>query len=237
MDLDRWAAPGGPLAGCPILRLVEPAVRGSPEELVRALKAEGIRDERVVEAFRAVPRVGFVPRDYVHAAYEDRPVPIPHGQVTTQPSLVARMIAGLGLRGDERVLEIGTGLGFQTAILAKLARQVLSIERFADLAEQARANLAAAGISGVTVIVGDGTLGLPDHAPFDAVIVSAASPAVPSPLADQLREGGRLVHPVGPGGGEVVVAFGKVGTELVEEERLTPASFVPLVADEPSAEE
>lgn len=216
---------------------MEPAVRGSPEKLVRALKAAGIRDDRVVEAFRLIPRARFVPRGYVDAAYEDGPVPIPHGQVTTQPSLVARMIAGLGLRGDERVLEIGTGLGFQTAILAKLARQVFSIERFADLAEQARANLAAAGISGVTVIVGDGTLGLTAHAPYDAVIVSAASLVVPPPLAEQLREGGRLVHPIGPGGAEVVVAFRKVGTELVEEETLTPASFVPLVADEPSAEE
>jgi protein-L-isoaspartate(D-aspartate) O-methyltransferase len=216
---------------------VEPANDGSPEELIRALQAEGITDERIVTAFRTVRRARFVPEDHVRSAYEDRPIPIRHGQVTTQPSLVARMIAGLRLRGEERVLEIGTGLGFQTAVLAKLARQVTSIERFADLAEQARANLVAAGISNVTVIVGDGTLGLPDHAPFDAVVVSAAAPAVPSPLVEQLREGGRLVHPVGPGGGEVVVAFRKEGTQLVEEGRLTLASFVPLVAGEPSADE
>jgi protein-L-isoaspartate(D-aspartate) O-methyltransferase len=216
---------------------VEPANDGSPEELIRALEAEGISDERIVTAFRTVRRARFVPEDHVRSAYEDRPIPIRHGQVTTQPSLVARMIAGLRLRGEERVLEIGTGLGFQTAVLAKLARQVTSIERFADLAEQARANLVAAGISNVTVIVGDGTLGLPDHAPFDAVVVSAAAPAVPSPLVEQLREGGRLVHPVGPGGGEVVVAFRKEGTQLVEEGRLTLASFVPLVAGVPSADE
>jgi protein-L-isoaspartate(D-aspartate) O-methyltransferase len=236
----RWSAHPEPervLERSPILRIVEPAIDGSPEELIRALEAEGIKDERIVTAFRTVRRARFVPEDYVRSAYEDRPIPIRHGQVTTQPSLVARMIAGLRLRGEERVLEIGTGLGFQTAVLAKLARQVTSIERFADLAEQARANLVAAGISNVAVIVGDGTLGLPDYAPFDAVVVTAAAPAVPSPLVEQLREGGRLVHPVGPGGGEVVMAFRKEGTQLVEEGTLTLASFVPLVAGEPSAGE
>jgi protein-L-isoaspartate(D-aspartate) O-methyltransferase len=223
--------------GGPILRFVEPAIHGSPESLIRALEAEGIRDMRIVSAFRTIRRTGFVPQDYVHAAYEDRPIPIQHGQVTTQPSLVAKMIAGLRLRGEERVLEVGTGLGFQTAVLAKLAEHVFSIERFADLAEKARANLRSAEVSNVTVIVGDGTLGLPGHVPFDAVIVAAAAPAVPSPLVEQLREGGRMVHPIGPGGAEVVVAFRKEGAQLVEERRLTLASFVPLVAGAPSADE
>jgi protein-L-isoaspartate(D-aspartate) O-methyltransferase len=159
----------------------------------------------------------------------DAPIRIPHGQVTTQPSLIARMVAALGLCGGERVLEVGTGLGFQTAILAMLARQVVSIERFADLAEQARANLAAAGLGHVTVLVGDGTLGVPDHAPYQAIVVSAAAPDVPAPLVEQLASGGRLVHPVGPGGREQVTAFHKETGQLVADARLTPAYFVPLV--------
>jgi protein-L-isoaspartate(D-aspartate) O-methyltransferase len=162
-------------------------------------------------------------------AYQDRPLPIAHGQVTTQPSLVARMVEGLRLTGSERVLEVGTGLGFQTALLAVLAAQVYSIERFPELAERARANLRAVGLGRATVVVGDGTLGLPEHAPFDAMIVSAASPRVPAPLVEQLTEGGRLVHPIGPGGDEMVIAFRKERSGLVEEEQLTRAYFVPLV--------
>jgi protein-L-isoaspartate(D-aspartate) O-methyltransferase len=119
--------------------------------------------------------------------------------VTTQPSLIASMVAALKLSGTERVLEVGTGLGLQTAILAMLARQVVSVERFADLAEQARANLAAVGLRRVTVMVGDGTLGVPEHAPYHAIVVAAASPRIPPPLIEQLAPGGRLVHPVGPG--------------------------------------
>jgi protein-L-isoaspartate(D-aspartate) O-methyltransferase len=154
---------------------------------------------------------------------------IPDGQVTTQPSLIARMVAALGLSGTERVLEVGTGLGFQTAILAKLARDVVSVERFADLAERARANLDAAGLANVTVVVGDGTLGVPEHAPYDAIVVAAASRRIPGPLIQQLIDGGRLVHPVGPGGHEVVTAFHKEGDQLVMDARLIPARFVPLI--------
>lgn len=203
--------------------------RSSPEALARIIEAEGVTDRRVLHAFRRVAREAFVPPDWAGHAYEDRPIPIPHGQVTTQPSLIARMVAGLRLRGDERVLEVGTGLGFQTAILAALAREVFSIERFPDLAEQARRNLEASGIAGLTVVVGDGTMGLPEHAPFDGTVVSAAAPDVPPPLVAQLAEGGRLVHPLGPGGYETVIAYRKEGGRLVEEARLTPASFVPLV--------
>jgi protein-L-isoaspartate(D-aspartate) O-methyltransferase len=159
----------------------------------------------------------------------DAPIRIAHGQVTTQPSLIARMVAALGLTGSERVLEVGTGLGFQTAILALLARQVVSIERFADLAEQARANLAAAGLGRVTVVVGDGTLGVPAHAPYQAIVVSAASPRVPAPLVEQLAPMGQLVHPVGPGGREQVTCFHKEAGRLVVDAWLTPAYFVPLV--------
>ena len=202
---------------------------GSPEDLVQALRAAGIQDRRVLDAFRAVPRVGFLPPGAAGQAYLDAPIRIPHGQVTTQPSLIARMVAALGLTGSERVLEVGTGLGFQTAILAQLAGEVVSVERFADLAAQAQANLAAAGLARVTVVVGDGTLGVPRHAPYQAIVVAAASPSVPVPLIEQLAPGGRLVHPVGPGGREQVTAFHKETDRLVTDARLTAAYFVPLV--------
>jgi protein-L-isoaspartate(D-aspartate) O-methyltransferase len=206
-----------------------PAGPGSPGDLVRVLRAEGVRDRRVLDAFRAVPRALFVPAEAAGQAYLDAPVRIPHGQVTTQPSLIAAMVAALRLTGSERVLEVGTGLGFQTAILARLARRVVSVERFADLAAQARANLAAAGVAGVTVVVGDGTLGVPEHAPYQAIVVAAASPRVPGPLVEQLTDGGRLVHPVGPGGREEVTCFSKRAGRLVADARLVPARFVPLV--------
>jgi protein-L-isoaspartate(D-aspartate) O-methyltransferase len=193
------------------------------------LRAEGIRDRRVLAAFRTVPRALFVPAEAAGQASLDEPVRIPRGQVTTQPSLIATMVAALGLTGGERVLEVGTGLGFQTAILARLARRVVSVERFADLATQARANLAAAGVGGVTVVVGDGTLGVPEHAPYQAIVVAAAAPRVPGPLVEQLADGGRLVHPVGPGGREDVTCFSKQADRLVAEARLVAARFVPLV--------
>jgi protein-L-isoaspartate(D-aspartate) O-methyltransferase len=202
---------------------------GSPEDLVRVLRTEGIRDRRVLAAFRAVPRAGFVPPAAAGQAYVDAPIRIPHGQVTTQPGLIAAMVAALELGGGERVLEVGTGLGFQTAILAMLAREVVSVERFPGLAEQARANLAAAGLDRVTVVVGDGTLGVPEHAPYQAIVVAAAAPRIPPPLVQQLAPGGRLVHPVGPGGREQVTAFHKEAGRLVADARLTPAYFVPLV--------
>ena len=193
------------------------------------VRAEGVRDRRVLAAFRAVPRALFVPAEAAPQAYLDEPIRIPHGQVTTQPSLIAAMVAALGLTGGERVLEVGTGLGFQTAILARLARMVVSVERFADLAAQAWANLTAAGVGGVTVVVGDGTLGVPEHAPYQAIVVAAAAPRVPGPLVEQLADGGRLVHPVGPGGREEVTAFSKQAGRLVADARLVPARFVPLV--------
>ena len=203
--------------------------RGSPQNLVRVLRAEGIRDRRVLAAFGEVPRARFVPPAAAGQAYLDAPIRISHGQVTTQPSLIARMVAALKLRGSERVLEVGTGLGFQTAILALLARQVVSVERFADLAAQARANLATVGLDRVRVVVGDGTLGVPEHAPYQAIVVAAASPRIPPPLIEQLAPGGRLVHPVGPGGHEQVTAFHKEADQLVTDAQLTPAYFVPLV--------
>jgi protein-L-isoaspartate(D-aspartate) O-methyltransferase len=159
----------------------------------------------------------------------DEPLPIPHGQVTTQPSLVAKMVEALSLVGSERVLEIGTGHGYQTAILARLAARVFSVERHADLAETALASLTREGVDNVEIAVGDGTSGLPEQAPFDAILVSAASPRVPAPLAEQLVEGGRLVQPIGRGGSEEVTLFELEQGQLITRGRITGARFVPLV--------
>ena len=193
------------------------------------LIAREVGDRRVVEAFRAVPRAAFVPPGTVEHAYVDAPLPIPNAQVTTQPSLTARMLAALSLSGSERALEIGTGYGFQTALLAQLAAFVWSVERFPDLAETARASLERHGVDNVEVVVGDGTQGLPQHAPYDAIVVSAAFPRVPAPLAEQLSPGGRLVQPIGPGGHDEVVLFEKGADGLRRVRTLTGAHFVRLV--------
>jgi protein-L-isoaspartate(D-aspartate) O-methyltransferase len=196
------------------------------DALVAAAREAGVRNERVLAAIAAVPRAKFVPAGYAVRADIDAPIPIPHGQVTTQPSLVARMVEALALEGDERVLEIGTGYGWQTALLAELAGEVFSLERFADLADTARAALA--GRDHVVIVVGDGSEGLPEHAPFDAILVAAAYPVVPDPLAQQLSEGGRLVQPLGPGGAEDVVLFEKRGGALYRVRSVGGAHFVRL---------
>ncbi|GAA3058142.1 protein-L-isoaspartate(D-aspartate) O-methyltransferase [Streptomyces glomeratus] len=165
------------------------------------------------------------------AAYLDVPIAIGQGQVTTQPSLSARMIESLALDGSEHVLEVGTGLGFQTALLARLAADVVSIEMRPDIARQARANLSRLsrqGVRNVELRIGDGSGGVPDRAPFDAVVVSAAFPEVPAPLAAQVRQGGRLVQPIGPGGHEEVVCFERTPSGLVRLRLVTPACFVRL---------
>ena len=200
----------------------------TPEDLVREIAATGTRDPQLLDALRGVPRAVFVPPDLAHHAYFDRPLPIPHGQVTTQPSLVAKMIEALGLTGSGRVLEVGTGYGFQTALLARLSTFVHSVERFPDVAKTARDNLARHGTSNVEVVVGDGTNGLLEHAPYDAILVSAAFPRVPPPLAEQLAPGGRLVQPVGPGGEEEVILFEKGPRGLARRRTLTGAHFVRL---------
>lgn len=201
----------------------------TPSDLVAAARRAGVRDERLLSAIAVVPRAGFVPEDQVTRAYVDSPVPIAHDQVTTQPSLVAQMVDALAIGEHERVLEIGTGLGWQTALVAQLAREVWSIERFADLADAARANLAVHGVTNAQVVVGDGTLGLPDYAPYDAIIVAAAFPEVPTPLLEQLSDGGRLVQPIGRGGNERVVLFAERGGTPVSVRVLTGARFVRLV--------
>lgn len=195
---------------------------------MRAAEGIGVRDHRVLQALRDVPRERFVPPGSEGRAYVDAPVPIPHSQTTSQPSLIAGMVETLELEGDERVLEIGTGYGFQTALLAELAAEVISIERLGDLARAARRNLLRAGYDNVRVVVGDGNRGVPDEAPFDAMIISAATPGIPPPLVDQLAEGGRVVAPVGSGGSEVVIVYRRTPDGLQEERTLTRARFVPM---------
>ena len=196
------------------------------DALVEAARSAGVRDERVLAAISAVLRSRFVPAEFAGRADFDVPIPIPHAQVTTQPSLVARMVEALALEGDERVLEIGTGYGWQTAMLAQLACEVFSVERFADLAETARAVLF--GLENVVIVVDDGSDGLPEHAPFNAILVAAAYPSVPPPLAEQLAQSGRLVQPLGPGGAEDVVLFEKRGGALRRVRSLGGAHFVRL---------
>ncbi|AOR37044.1 protein-L-isoaspartate(D-aspartate) O-methyltransferase [Streptomyces fodineus] len=203
-------------------------VPGEPDDLVQALTAAGIRDERLLEAVRTTPRAAFVPAGEPAAAYLDVPVAIGQGQVTTQPSLSALMIEGLDLRGSEHVLEVGTGLGFQTALLARLAADVVSIEIRPDIARQAHMNLARQGVRNVELRVGDGSGGVPDRAPYDAVLVSAAFPEVPEPLIAQTVPRGRLVQPIGPGGQEEVVCFERTASGLARLRVLTGACFVRL---------
>ena len=202
--------------------------RSTAEDLAAAVRAEGIRDPRLLAAIRDVPRAAFAPPALADRAYLDEPLPIGHDQVTTQPSLVARMVEALELSGQDHVLEIGTGFGWQTALLARLAAFVWSVERWPDLADEARGRLARHGTDNLEIIIGDGTEGLRAHAPFDAIIVCAAFTSVPGALAAQLADGARLVQPLGPGGDEEVLLFAKAGSRLERRRMLTRAHFVRL---------
>lgn len=200
--------------------------------LTRLIAKEGT-SEAVVDAFRKIDRADFVPEDARDEAYYDRPVGIPERQTTSQPSLIARMIDALELSEDDCVLEVGTGYGFQTALLAQIARRVFSIERFPALAETARQNLKRAEIENAWVVVGDGWQGLPGEAPYDAIVVSAAASELPSALEVQLAESGRLVIPIAGALGDDVFLFRKTKGEVERERLITPARFVPLVPGAP----
>jgi protein-L-isoaspartate(D-aspartate) O-methyltransferase len=202
-----------------------------PVDLVTASRAAGVQDTRLLKAVETVPRADFVLPDLTAFAYRDTPLPIPHDQVTTQPSLVARMVEALGLSRSDRVLEIGTGFGWQTALLARLAGEVWSIERWDDIARTARANLERQGVENAHVVVGDGTRGLAERGPYDAILVAAAFPTVPPPLVEQLAEGGRLVQPIGSGGGDEVILFGKRRGLLERERLVSGAHFVRLYGE------
>ena len=204
----------------------------SQEGLARLVEADGA-SEQVVEAFRRVAREEFVPPKNKRDAYFDRPVALPEHQTTSQPSLIARMIDALALQPSDRVLEVGTGYGFQTALLSDLGAEVFSIERHRELAEVALANLERAGFGSATVVVGDGWQGLPEEAPFDGIVVSAAATALPPALERQLADGGRLVIPLVRRRGDEVVLFEKKGDRLRRVRLLTPARFVPLVPGPP----
>jgi protein-L-isoaspartate(D-aspartate) O-methyltransferase len=191
----------------------------------------GIRDKRVLEALRTVPRHLFVAREYRHLAYTDGPLPIGSGQTISQPYIVALMTDLLHLKGEERVLEIGTGSGYQAAILGVIARQVHTIERHAALARRAAEILEELGLDNVHVHTGDGTLGLPEQAPFDAIIVTAAAPHTPQALLGQLADGGRLVIPVGSLGAQFLECWTRAGEDCKSEE-IIPVAFVPLIGEQ-----
>ena len=199
------------------------------EMLKEHLQARGIEDERVLSAFREVPREEFIPQELNHLSYEDTPLEIGNGQTISQPYTVAFMTQLLGPKEKDVVLEVGTGSGYQGAILSRLVRQVYSIERFKELSDKAKEVLDRLGYKNVELKVGDGSLGWPQMAPFDGVIVTAGSPDIPPPLLEQLKEGGRLVIPVGTHGQEMVkVTKTKVG---VKREVFPGFRFVPLVGE------
>lgn len=201
------------------------------EQMVESqLARRGIKDKRVLDAMRQVPRHLFIPDDMRGLAYCDGPLPIGQGQTISQPYIVALMTELLELTGQEKVLELGTGSGYQAAILSHLAHQVYSVERHATLAQQAEKVLAQLGYTNVVIKVGDGTLGWPEYSPYEAIIVTAGAPDVPHPLTEQLADGGRLVAPVGSQWSQVLVKVRRQG-DLLTRERLTPVAFVPLVGE------
>ena len=197
----------------------------------RQLRHRGITDERVLEAMGRVSRELFVPAAQRAHAYEDGALPIGHGQTISQPFVVAAMCQLAGLRGGERVLEVGTGSGYAAAVLAELAAEVVSIERVPGLAERARAALQAAGSPNVEVRVGDGSLGAPDRAPFDAIVVAAAAPEVPEALLAQLAQGGRIVLPLGTRAAQRLVVVVQTPEGPVERDSIQ-VRFVPLIGAE-----
>ena len=207
---------------------VEQQFSGPRRRLVETLQDSGIRDLAVLRAFEAVPRHLFVPTGVRHRAYEDSALPIGNGQTISQPSIHARYLQELQLTGREKVLEIGTGSGYQTVLLSHLVSQVFSIERIGALMESARAIIAKLGKGNVSLLQGDGTLGWRDYAPYDAILVSAAAPDVPRALAEQLAQGGRMLIPVGGRDEQVLYVITRRGDQL-ERRAIGPVRFVPLV--------
>lgn len=203
-------------------------LRGARQRLVETLREKGIRDLAVLHAIEQTPRHAFVPSGLRHRAYEDSALPIGNGQTISQPWVHARYLELLRLTGNERVLEVGTGSGYQTVLLSHLIAQVFSIERIPALFKQARENIQRAGAPNVSLLMGDGTIGWREYAPYDAILVSAGAPSVPQPLLEQLSEGGRLLIPLGDREEQrLVVAERKNGR--VEMHDVAPVRFVPLL--------
>lgn len=207
---------------------VAPEYRGARRRLIETLMALGIKDLSVLRAFELTPRHLFVPSGSVHRAYEDAPLPIGDGQTISQPSVHARYLELLHLTGHERVLEVGTGSGYQTVLLSHLAAQVFSIERVATLLARAREAIRASGVKNVSLLLGDGTIGWREYAPFDAILVSAAAPDVPKPLIEQLADGGRLIIPIGSKDEQMLTLITKSGDQLQQRD-IVPVRFVPLL--------
>ena len=195
------------------------------------LVSRGIHDERVLKAMSEIPRHEFVPELYRHAAYEDCPLPIGEGQTISQPYMVAIMTQCLELKGEEKVLEIGTGSGYQAAVLSRLAAHVYTIERHEALALKAKLVLQETGCNNVDVITGDGSLGLPDKAPFQGIIITACAPHIPKSLIDQLEIDGRLVIPIGNPYNQVLHQIVKTG-QGIKSQNILECAFVPLIGKE-----
>jgi protein-L-isoaspartate(D-aspartate) O-methyltransferase len=200
----------------------------SRARLAEAVRRRGVTDPAVLGAVGEVPRHLFVPHALLARAYDDAALPIGHGQNISQPSTQAKCLEALRLTGSEKVLEIGTGSGYQTALLARLVAQVFSVERVPQLAAQARAAILAAGIANVSLLMGDGTLGWRDYAPYDAIVVAAASPEVPRPLLEQLAPRGRMLLPLGERENQVLTLVRVAGGRVVSTP-LAGARFVPLL--------
>ncbi|HEY1120476.1 MAG TPA: protein-L-isoaspartate(D-aspartate) O-methyltransferase [Haloferula sp.] len=195
------------------------------------IERRGVKDPRVLEAMRKVPRHEFVPEDERHEAYDDRPLPIGHGQTISQPYIVALMTEALGLKGTEKVLEVGTGSGYQAAVLSGLAKEVFTIEIVEPLGKQAAEVLKRLGYKNVTTRIGDGYRGWREEAPFDAIIVTCAPDAVPEPLVHQLAEGGRMIIPVGPEGKAQQLVLLKKRHGKLHQQEILPVRFVPMTGE------
>ena len=204
-----------------------PEFRGARRRLVETLQENGITDLAVLRAFEQTPRHLFVPSGVRHRAYEDSALPIGSGQTISQPTVHARYLQVLRLTGRESVLEIGTGSGYQTVLLSHLAARVFSIERVPELLERAREVIAACDVRNVSLMLGDGTLGWREHAPYNAILVSAGAPDVPRPLLEQLADGGRLIAPLGSMEEQMLVLVTRTGDRF-ERRDIAPVRFVPL---------
>ncbi|MFN8574916.1 MAG: protein-L-isoaspartate(D-aspartate) O-methyltransferase [Gemmatimonadaceae bacterium] len=205
-----------------------PEFRGARRRLIETLQTAGIRDLAVLRAFELTPRHLFVPTGQRHRAYEDSALPIGNGQTISQPSVHARYLELLKLTGNERVLEVGTGSGYQTVLLAHLAAQVFSVERVGSLMDMARSAIRESAVRNVSLLLGDGSIGWREYAPFDAILVSAAAPDVPRPFVEQLAEGGRLIIPLGGRDEQMLTVITKRGEQL-ERRDIVPVRFVPLL--------